>query len=145
MGHTITRFGDAYGLLGLASVGDASDIGVINGAIAKLMQSHHGSHFQYLDTVMHTWPTRDGILAARTAALSLLILHEAGAPIYYVSPDTFAGHALCDAQPSWINGAQITFDTKRPSAKSESYHPTVTGQQQGYGEAFRRVIARNMP
>ncbi|MEU5846603.1 prenyltransferase/squalene oxidase repeat-containing protein [Saccharopolyspora shandongensis] len=62
-GHTVTRFGDAYGVLGLAAVGDAVDDDRIAHAVANLMKSYRGGHFQYLDTVMHTWPTRDGLLA----------------------------------------------------------------------------------
>ncbi|GAA2662032.1 prenyltransferase/squalene oxidase repeat-containing protein [Streptomyces vastus] len=67
MGHTITRFGDAYCLLGIAAaLASDSEPSIVDG-VRALMKSHQGSYFQYEDTVMHSWPTRDGILALSAA------------------------------------------------------------------------------
>ncbi|WP_413756959.1 prenyltransferase/squalene oxidase repeat-containing protein [Streptomyces sp. MMBL 11-3] len=71
MGHTITRFGDAYCLLGIAAASTANHDPFLREGVQALMKSHQGSYFQYEDTVMHSWPTRDGILALSAASRKL--------------------------------------------------------------------------
>lgn len=68
-GHTITRSGDAYCLLGTAAASD--DEQAISAGITAAMKSYRNPHFQYEDTVMHSWPTRDGILALAAASRRL--------------------------------------------------------------------------
>ncbi|MFD9283749.1 prenyltransferase/squalene oxidase repeat-containing protein [Streptomyces mirabilis] len=67
MGHTITRFGDAYCLLGISAASSREYEPSILHGVRALMKWHRGSYFQYEDTVMHSWPTRDGILALSAA------------------------------------------------------------------------------
>ncbi|HEY6737013.1 MAG TPA: SGNH/GDSL hydrolase family protein, partial [Candidatus Saccharimonadia bacterium] len=57
-----------------------------------------------------------------------------GVPITYVPPSTFNGHGLCDSGQSWFNGLVFTAGSDTPSAGS--FHPTVTGQSDGYAAAF---------
>jgi lysophospholipase L1-like esterase len=47
-------------------------------------------------------------------------------------PD-FAGHGICDASP-WLHAVSILY-------LSQSYHPTATGQADGYLPAFSRALA----
>lgn len=70
-GTSVIRFGDAYGLLGLARLQSFEDSGAVRRACERLYTSFKGSYFQYKDTDMRTWPTRDGILALHSVSTSL--------------------------------------------------------------------------
>lgn len=60
-------------------------------------------------------------------------LQTEGKKVHYVNADLFDSHAICDSQASWINGVSIAENvTPRP----ESFHPTVSGMNMGYGESF---------
>jgi lysophospholipase L1-like esterase len=48
-------------------------------------------------------------------------------------PD-FAGHAICDARP-WLHAVSVFYI-------SQSFHPTATGQADGYLRAFSQALAR---
>ena len=58
----MTRFGDAYGLLGLLSCADDLDFPEFHAGLDVLLRSFSYPHFRYEHSVMHTWPTRDGLL-----------------------------------------------------------------------------------
>ncbi|HEX3781431.1 MAG TPA: SGNH/GDSL hydrolase family protein [Pseudonocardiaceae bacterium] len=62
-----------------------------------------------------------------------------GVQITYVPPALFTDHALCDRSESWINGIFLD-NSVLPKPLSESFHPTVTGYQGGYGAAFVAVM-----
>lgn len=49
-------------------------------------------------------------------------------------PTNFDGHGLCDDYTSYINGVDVNISLQQP--EPESMHPTITGMQVGYGEAF---------
>jgi hypothetical protein len=61
-GLSIIRFGDAYGVLGLASCTALKESTELRRGITALLGSFQGNHFQYEGTPLHTWPTRDGLL-----------------------------------------------------------------------------------
>lgn len=69
--HTVTRFGDAYGLLGLLSYLDDMDCLEFRKGFEALMRSFKYPYFQYEQSVMHTWPTRDGLLVMTQIARRL--------------------------------------------------------------------------
>jgi hypothetical protein len=56
-----------------------------------------------------------------------------GVDITFVPADNFSGHGLCDAQSAWIN--HVSLDSSN-NPLPESFHPTVTGYENGYGAAF---------
>lgn len=71
-GHSIIRFGDAHALAGIASAAYFDHEDVVRRGFDALMKSFKGSYFQYGDTAMKTWPTRDGLLAISAVASSIL-------------------------------------------------------------------------
>ncbi|GLY85666.1 TIR domain-containing protein [Actinoallomurus iriomotensis] len=70
-GHSIIRFGDAHALAGMASAGYSDHEDVVRRGFDALIKSFKGSYFQYGDTAMKTWPTRDGLLAISAVASSI--------------------------------------------------------------------------
>lgn len=75
---------------------------------------------------------------ASRAQIDLRRLHPQSRVTYADAAAAFQGHGLCDYQASWINGVLFkgTFDY---AVKPESFHPTATGQRNGYLEAFRKA------
>jgi hypothetical protein len=75
----------------------------------------------------------DGVIqSAVTAAVAR------GVPAIYVNgvePD-FAGHGLCDSSAPWVNGLSVN----ATGPNSWSFHPTATGQSDGYEVAFGGTI-----
>ena len=71
LGRSVIRFGDAYGVLGLASCASSLDTASAQLGIRALMTSFSGRFFRYQDTIMHSWPTRDGLLALSALATAL--------------------------------------------------------------------------
>lgn len=72
----------------------------------------------------------DSLNASIEAAVNAV--QSAGVPAIYEAnvPGNFAGHGLCDSGVPWINGlTRLGFD-------SSSFHPTATGQEEGYEPAF---------
>jgi prenyltransferase beta subunit len=70
-GYSVIRYGDAYGLLGLAAVRSYAESAAVRRGLRGLLKSFQGSHFRYEDTTMETWPTRDGVLALASVAASI--------------------------------------------------------------------------
>lgn len=70
-GMSIIRFGDAYGALGFASCARLKESAELRKGTAALLRSFKGDHFQYEDTALHTWPTRDGLLGLSAILSSL--------------------------------------------------------------------------
>lgn len=58
---------------------------------------------------------------------------DEGVDITFVPADNFSGHGLCDAQSAWIN--HVSLDSSN-NPLPESFHPTATGYEDGYGAAF---------
>jgi TIR domain/Prenyltransferase and squalene oxidase repeat len=71
-GHSVIRFGTAYALCGLARMRDFADSKSLRRGLASLWSSFRGSHFRYENSIMATWPTRDGVLALAAVRASLL-------------------------------------------------------------------------
>lgn len=63
-------------------------------------------------------------------------LAYAGKDVHYVSPSNFDGHGLCDSNTAWIN--EVSFDgiPGPDNIVADSFHPTDTGYDEGYGRAF---------
>jgi len=53
-----------------------------------------------------------------------------------VTAKFFDGHALLDSPDPWINGLKVHSDVLDPA----SFHPTETGQLEGYEAAFQAVV-----
>jgi TIR domain len=74
--QTIARFGDAYSLDAVARCTGDLQIDSVRKGFRALMRSYHGSYFQYVDSEMRTWPTRDGLrtlcVIARLAGSSVV-------------------------------------------------------------------------
>lgn len=70
-GHSITRFADAYCVLALAATAPTAKDPSMTSGLDALMRSYRHPHFQYLETTMHTWPTRDSLLALAAVARRL--------------------------------------------------------------------------
>ena len=63
---------------------------------------------------------------------------KSGAKIDYVPVTArFAGHEICGRKGPWINGVGTT-----PSFLGGSFHPTLRGQQDGYGRAVNAAVKR---
>ena len=71
-GLSIQRFGDAYGLMGLASADAYSRSEGVRRGYRALMRSFRGSYFEFRNTSMCVWPTRDSVLALSAVTQSIL-------------------------------------------------------------------------
>jgi len=73
----------------------------------------------------------DALDAAIAAAVAKA--QAAGVPVTYVSavPGDFSTHGLCDSSSPWIHGLVLGFPVD-----PGSFHPTPTGQSDGYEVAF---------
>jgi hypothetical protein len=66
-GHTVTRWGAPCALIGISTTFEPPDATVVTSLLRSIMRSHRGGPFQYRDSVMHTWPTRDALLGLAAA------------------------------------------------------------------------------
>lgn len=57
--------------------------------------------------------------------------------IEYVDPTNFAGHRLCDASASYLNGVLLS---SQNNPMPESLHPNVPGMTNGYGANFASAM-----
>jgi beta-phosphoglucomutase-like phosphatase (HAD superfamily)/prenyltransferase beta subunit len=74
-GRSVIRFGAAYGVLGVARCVDGITSPSLQSGVHALMASFTGRHFRYPDSIIQSWPTRDGLLAlSAVAALGTRIL-----------------------------------------------------------------------
>ena len=62
-GHTVIRWSTPLCIYGLATAGGKAVEPTLLKGVHPLLGAFTGRHFQYRDTKMHSWPTRDGILA----------------------------------------------------------------------------------
>lgn len=68
IGHTVPRFDDATCLLAVANAVDSLDDPLVLSGLRAMMRSYDHPHFVYADTIMHSWPTRCGLLALASLA-----------------------------------------------------------------------------
>jgi hypothetical protein len=98
---------------------------VVNGAIGAQVDYADAQWFNQTTTVLN------GVYQQAVAASV-----AAGVPATYVSASTFAGHGLCDVKTAWIRPLLLNASG---TPRSESFHPTPTGQRRGYERAFHRA------
>ncbi len=80
------------------------------------------------------WLDKEAAALDASIASAVSSAQAAGLPVTYVSsvPKDFAAHGLCDSGTPWVNGLLL----KGLGADPASFHPTATGQSDGYEVAF---------
>lgn len=91
----------------------------------------------YLDAL---WIDDQGNRLNRLIQAQVASAQSAGVPIQYVSPRLFDGHGLCDTMVSWLHGLEFVGAPTNPTPAPSSFHPTGTGQHEGYELAFLGAI-----
>ncbi len=55
--------------------------------------------------------------------------------------DRFDNHEICGSEGAWLNPVHLTADVRNfPPLNDESFHPTLTGQEEGYAVRINEVL-----
>lgn len=85
------------------------------------------------------WLNHVGDLLTQVMSDAAASAEAQGISVTAVDPNSeFATHRLCDTSTSWLAGVSGNADyrTQKVQLDSGVFHPTVTGQKQGYEAAF---------
>jgi len=84
------------------------------------------------------WINEEGEKLDSVIQAAAVTARQAGIPVRYAPPAKFKGHGLCDRKEAWVHSLEL--GVSPIGAEPSSFHPTATGQLQGYEPAFAKAL-----